>query len=83
MKYVYNGHYTTYLGRVFAYGKPVEVNDRATIQALEKHPDFRKIEDGKEENQAPSKAVLSDICPKCGKTVTRGKVMHQKWCKGK
>jgi hypothetical protein len=81
MKYVYSGNYTTYLGRVFAYGKPTTVNDKATIQALDKHPDFRKVEDEEKENEAPK--VLSDVCPKCGKTVTRGKVMHQKWCKGK
>jgi len=83
MKFIYTaGPFKQYLGRMFAFGNPQEVTDRATIAALEKHPDFRKVEDEKEEDQAP-KAVLSDTCPKCGKTVTRGKVMHQKWCKGK
>lgn len=83
MKFIYTeGPYKEYLGRMFAFGKPVEICDKATIQALEKRPDFRKVTD-EEKVQEAATQVLSDVCPKCGKTVTRGKVMHQKWCKGK
>ncbi len=81
MKYAYNGPYREFMGRVFAYGKPVEINDKATMEAIEKEPDFRKVEDEKVQ-ETETKAVLSDECPKCGKVVKRGKVMHQKWCKG-
>lgn len=82
MKFAYNGKYTQFMGRMFAFGKPVEVTDRATIMALEKNPDFRKVEDEKE--QAPeAKVLIPDECPKCGKTVKRGKYMHAKHCKGK
>jgi len=74
MKFVYEGPYTQFMGRMFAFGKPVEVTDRATIAALEKRSDFRKVEEKTEK--------LPDVCPKCGKTVKRGKVMHAKYCKG-
>ena len=73
MKFVYEGTYTQFMGRMFAFGQAVDISDRATIAALEKRSDFRKVED---------KAVLSDKCPKCGKTVKRGKYMHQQYCKG-
>jgi hypothetical protein len=73
MKYAYIGQYKEFMGRVFAYGKPVEITDRATLEAIEKQPGFQKVED---------KEVMSDECPKCHKIVKRGKVMHQKWCKG-
>ena len=82
MKYVYNGEYRSFMGRVFAYGKPVEITDKATMEAIEKQPDFTRVEDEKVEEAAPQ-AVLSDECPKCGKIVKRGKFMHQKHCKGK
>jgi hypothetical protein len=81
MKFVYEGKYIQVRGRMFAFGHPVEVNDKATILELSSRPDFRRIEDGKKENQAPAE-VLSDKCPKCGKVVKRGKYMHQKWCNG-
>jgi hypothetical protein len=78
MKYVYEGTYTQFMGRTFAFGKPVEVTDRATIAALERNPQFRKAD---EEIQEATKAVLSDECPKCHRIVKRGKVMHQRYCK--
>ena len=28
----------------------------------------------------PKLTDLTDLCPKCGKTVKRGKFLHQKWC---
>lgn len=82
MKYAYNGKYTQFMGRVFAFGKPVDITDRATLIALDKNPDFRKVEDEKKQETAQTE-VLSDECPKCGKIVKRGKFMHQKHCQGK
>jgi hypothetical protein len=75
MKYVYNGKYTQFMGRQFAYGNPVEITDRATLEAIAKRPDFAPYE-----AKAP---VLSDECPKCHRIVKRGKFMHQQHCKGK
>jgi hypothetical protein len=72
MKYVYNGKYTQFMGRQFAYGKPVDITDRATLEALAKRPDFSRYED--------KPAVLSDECPNCHRIVKRGKVMHQRYC---
>lgn len=82
MKFVYSGPYIQIMGRMFAFGAPQDVTDKATIAVLEKRSDFRKVED-EEENQAPAKTVLADECPKCGRTVKRGKFMHQQYCKGK
>ena len=83
MKFVYSGQYTQFMGRVFAIGKPEEITDRATIMALEKNQEFRKVEVIEDEKvQETPKTVLSDECPKCGKVVKRGKFMHQKHCKG-
>jgi len=81
MKYVYEGKYIQVAGRMFAFGSPVEVNDAATQRILDARPDFRRVEDAKEEPRQ-GEAVLSDACPKCGKVVKRGKFMHQKYCKG-
>ena len=75
MKFVYEGTYTQFMGRMFAFGQAVDISDKATIAALEKRTDFRKV--------GEVKTVLSDECPKCGKTVKRGKFMHQQHCRGK
>jgi hypothetical protein len=83
VKYVYGGKYIQVMGRMFAFGKPVEVSDEATQRILDERPDFRRVEDAvrKEEGQR-QEAVLSDECPKCHKIVKRGKFMHQKYCQG-
>ena len=93
--------YRHFRGWLFAYGKPTDVTDRATIAALERHPDFMRVdekpsEEGLEEGATtplpdpvasslgdPGKPKIPDICPKCGKTVKRGKFMHQRFCRGK
>ena len=82
MKFVYEGTYTQFMGRMFAFGKAVDVTDKATIAALEKRSDFRKVE-SEEKKQETAKTLLSDECPKCGEIVKRGKFMHQKHCKGR
>ena len=70
--------YRHFMGRLFPNYQPVEVTDRATIEALEKHRDFVKVEEVEEKTE-----LLPDVCPKCGRTVKRGKVMHAKYCKGR
>lgn len=79
MKYVYEGKYIQVAGRMFAFGKPVEVDDKATQRILDSRPDFRRI-DEEVQRQWEGKEVLG--CPKCGKVLKRGMVMHVKWCKG-
>jgi len=44
MRFIYTGgKYTQFMGRVFAFGKSVEVTDRATIEALRKRADFQEV----------------------------------------
>lgn len=58
MKFTFNGEYAEYRGYVFAHRKPVNVTDRGTIEALSRNPNFRKVEDGTQENKAPAAPVL-------------------------
>lgn len=37
--------YREYRGYVFAWGKPTEIRDRGTIEALTGHPDFDEVKD--------------------------------------
>lgn len=86
MKFAYEGgKYKEFRGYVFANGNPVDVTDKATIDALVNNPLYRRYEDAmrKEEGQAPTEEVIQDACPKCGKVVTRGKHIHVKYCKGR
>lgn len=92
MKYVFTGGpYTQFMGRTFAFGNPVDVNDNATLKALEGRRDFAQyVEAPAVEAPAAEPAPLPvvqvvnmDACPKCGKVLGRGKYMHVKFCKGK
>jgi hypothetical protein len=78
MKFIYlASNYHHFRGQLFAFKKPTEVTDKATIAALERNPDFMRVDEPKQPEKLP------DVCPKCGRTVKRGKVMHAKFCKGK
>ena len=44
MKYVYDG-VRTFRGYFFWNGNPVDVTDRATLEAIQKESGFRKVED--------------------------------------
>jgi len=78
MKFIYlASNYHHFRGQLFAFKKPTEVTDKATIEALQRNPDFMRVD---EENKLEK---LPDVCHKCGKTVKRGKFMHARWCKGK
>ena len=74
--------YTQFMGRVFFNGNAVDITDKATLEAIQKRPDFRRLEDEKKAHSPTDKVLMPDECPKCGKVVKRGKFMHQKFCKG-
>lgn len=81
MKFVYSGDYAVKDGVTFMFRNPSTVENKATIAKLLKDPLFRRCDEEKAE--APAKTeVLSDVCPKCGRLVKQGKVLHQRWCKG-
>lgn len=88
MKYVFTGgKYTQFMGRMFAFGQPVEVNDKVTLKALEGRRDFARYIEAPASKEADSvpqevKAVNADACPKCGKVLRRGMYMHTKYCRG-
>lgn len=68
--------YRHFRGKLFLDHQPTEINDHGTLVAISNHPDFERVSEKHSEKQA-------DECPKCGRIVKRGKVMHSKWCKGK
>ena len=78
------GDFAQFRGQVFLYGKPTKVTDRATIDALRRNPIFEEIKDEAQEQETAEATVLNkDECPKCGRIVSHGKYMHQKYCKGR
>lgn len=92
MKFSYTqGPWHEFRGYVFAWGNPTEIKDQATITALSMNPSFKRIED--ENYQAPQaqaieapaspKVLDPHACPKCGRIVKQGKVLHIKHCKGR
>lgn len=92
MKFVYTeGNYREFRGYVFWNHRPVTITDRATEEALLKDKSFRRVDD--ELDQAPQaqaveahaspKVLDPHACPKCGRIVKQGKVLHIKHCKGK
>jgi len=45
MKFIYTaGAYTQFMGRTFAFKKATQIDDKATIEALLKHPDFKRVD---------------------------------------
>ncbi len=97
MKYVYDGEYCEFRGRVFAWRHPVDITDRGTLEAIARNPSFKKYPDdvvlNTEFSGKPRVTTViekvdyfdmnPDACPKCGRTVTQGKYLHIKFCKGK
>ena len=80
MKYVYQGMYTCFMGRMFFNGNAVDITDKATLGAIQKRTDFRRVDDEKKDKAPTEKVLIPDECPKCGKIVKRGKFMHAKFC---
>lgn len=87
MRYIYTGGpYAEYRGYVFANGQPVEIKDRATLEAIGRLHDFRRYED----EPAPLTAIESvstkveNACPKCGKALKKqGQHFHIRACGSK
>jgi len=88
MRFVCSEPYVQFWGYMFAFGKPVDVTDRGTIERCLHDPRFRSLEDekaqeGRQEAPADALRVLDpNACPKCGKVFTRGRHVHIKYCKG-
>ena len=74
MKYVFTGTYTQFMGRMFAFGKPQDITDRATLEAIRKRPDFKEYQNPEErsdppvaESQAPATSEPGDTGVAAGK----------------
>jgi hypothetical protein len=87
MKFIYlKGPWKEFYGYVFYNGQPTEVTDGATLERIQKEPDFQQVkesEDG-EEAQAPDQAsgiLKGKECSKCHQLIAKGWYMHQKWCR--
>ena len=82
------GPWREYRGYVFWKDNPVTVSDAATLEAIRKLPEFKRI-DHENETQpqaTETREVLTqepDACPKCGKTFQRGLTMHMRFCRGR
>jgi hypothetical protein len=88
MRYVYTGGpYAEYRGYVFANGQPVEIKDRATLEAIGRLHDFRRYDEEPAPVEAPQPALQvvpqANSCPKCGKALKKqGAHFHIRACKG-
>lgn len=60
MKFQYQGEYTTFMGRVFQRGRPVDITDRGTISALKRRSDFTEVQEAvnEEKKEAPATQIL-------------------------
>lgn len=87
MRYIYTkGPWKEFMGYVFYDGRPTDVTDRATLERLQREPDFqpfKEIANGKERQEAPAEArvLKGHECPRCHIVLQRGWYAHQKWCR--
>lgn len=81
MKYVFTGTYTQFMGRMFAFGKPQDITDRATLEAIRKRSDFKEYVEVADV-PVPKVTPSPEACRKCGKAIGTGRYMHEKYCKG-
>ena len=85
MKFVYDGPGArTFRGYFFWNRNPVEVTDRATLAAIEREPEFRRIDEERQDAlQDATKEEKVNGCPKCGRALpTRGAHNHIRFCRG-
>lgn len=62
MRFIYkSGQFTTFMGRMFAFKKPTEVNDKATQEALLKHPDFMRVDDEEKKTEAAPQVLKRPV----------------------
>lgn len=81
MRYVYLGPYREFRGRVFAHGKPVDIDDKATLDAIKREPDFKVYEEISSPEKSPE--PVANACPKCGRELhAKGAHFHIRACKG-
>lgn len=77
MKFIYTGGELQYFdGLEFFGGVPVDVENQATIDRLKRKDDFMEVV----ETASPPSDPKG--CPKCGRVIGRGRVIHEKYCKG-
>lgn len=62
MKFICKSGYACFMGRMFAFKKPTEVTDKATIAALLRHPDFMRVDDEeKAKHEAPPQVLKRPV----------------------
>jgi hypothetical protein len=77
MRFIYTAGDLQYFDGVeFFGGVPTNVENASTIEKLKKNPDFMEVVE-------QTLVVEQGGCPKCGRVIGRGRVMHEKHCKGK
>lgn len=83
MRYAYTGKYREFRGHVFANGNPVTILDKGTLEAIQREPDFVKVEDEKvEETKAAETVLAPNSCPKCGRQLhAKGAHFHIRACR--
>ena len=77
-KFIYTaGPYAEFRGYVFANGKPARIRDGATLEAILKRPDFKRIDDEEkvqdaDERQNATEEVLASARPVLHVSAKRG-----------
>lgn len=57
MKYVCVDGYREFRGRVFAFGRPVEITDPGTLEAISHNPYFKEVPDEKVQETAETEVL--------------------------
>lgn len=83
-QYYFDGPYREFRGYQFWNRKPVTILDRATLEEIKKDASFKKYESVVDAPppQRQEATAENEPCPKCGRVIGRGRVMHMKFCKG-
>ena len=84
-KFVCEDKYRQFRGYVFMWQKPTVVRDRATIEACDRDPAFKRVDDGKQEAKTEAVAEQTQAslptCRFCARQMIRGLFVHEKYCK--
>ena len=85
-QYYFDGPYREFRGYQFWNRKPVTILDKATLEEIKKDASFKKYEPPVDtpppQRQETAAEVSFEPCPKCGRSIGRGRTMHVKFCKG-
>lgn len=91
MKYIYEDGVRTFRGYFFYDRKPVNVTDRATLDAIKREKGFVEYEEVEETKAAApvlahaenAPAPVANACPKCGRALhAKGAHFHIRRCTG-